>query len=80
MDGSMLDNLCDYHQAANMPDEPNENKSPFSRLARSRLQWGVVQMPSEWHRKLGHEEFVGRLRFGVQEDNVQPPVPGYLYA
>ena len=39
-----------------------------------------MKMPQNWHDGLGHGEFVGHLGFGVQEDDVQSPVPGHSYA
>ncbi|KAI1140191.1 hypothetical protein F5Y05DRAFT_403222 [Hypoxylon sp. FL0543] len=54
---------------------------PFTRLARSKIRWGVVTMPPEWHAEYDSEAGpVGHLSFGVEEDDVRPPEPGELYA
>ncbi|KAI0388611.1 hypothetical protein F5Y17DRAFT_452151 [Xylariaceae sp. FL0594] len=58
-----------------------EKESIFSKLTQSKLRWGVVQMPPEWYeeyRDKGHD--VGHLSFGVEEDEVRPPVEGEFYA
>ncbi|KAI1779055.1 hypothetical protein F4818DRAFT_238026 [Hypoxylon cercidicola] len=49
----------------------------FRNLARSKIRWGVVHMPPEWYAEHGIFE---HLSFGAEEDNVQAPVPGRLYA
>ncbi|KAI0848380.1 hypothetical protein F5Y00DRAFT_270122 [Daldinia vernicosa] len=58
----------------------NDERSGFRNLARSRIRWGVVQMPPEWYAEYEHEGAVEHLSFGVEEDDVQPPVAGHLYA
>ncbi|KAI0012703.1 hypothetical protein F4779DRAFT_625800 [Xylariaceae sp. FL0662B] len=59
----------------------DERSLLFGNLARSKVRWGVVLMPPEWHSEYDHEGgVVEHLSFGVQEDDVQPPVPGRLYA
>ncbi|KAI1088679.1 hypothetical protein F5B19DRAFT_505454 [Rostrohypoxylon terebratum] len=66
----------------NTNDETNDkHRSPFTKLARSKIRWGVVEMPPEWHAEYDHE--AGRtehLSFGVEEDDVRPPEPGEFYA
>ncbi|TRX96986.1 hypothetical protein FHL15_002292 [Xylaria flabelliformis] len=52
----------------------------FRKLAQSKLRWGVVEMPPEWYTKFGHHSSVVHLSFGVDEDNVSPPVEGKYYA
>ncbi|KAI1360601.1 hypothetical protein F5Y08DRAFT_348662 [Xylaria arbuscula] len=49
------------------------------RIARSRVRWGVVEMPPEWYRILLRDEQVGHLSFGVEKDEVVPPEPGRWY-
>ncbi|KAI0896657.1 hypothetical protein F4806DRAFT_508490 [Annulohypoxylon nitens] len=59
----------------------DEQNSPFTKLARSKIRWGVVKMPPEWHAE--HDNEAGRvehLSFGVEEDDVRPPEPGECYA
>ncbi|KAI0856680.1 hypothetical protein F4860DRAFT_492388 [Xylaria cubensis] len=59
----------------------NEHEpSLFRKLAQSKLRWGVIEMPPEWYTKFGHHSSVGHLSFGVNEDNVSPPVEGKYYA
>ncbi|KAI5860053.1 hypothetical protein GGS23DRAFT_607060 [Durotheca rogersii] len=61
--------------------ENTSDNSPFSSLAQSKIRWGVVQMPPEWHAWYGDENrAIGHLGFGVEEDDVPPPVDGRLYA
>ncbi|KAG4220163.1 hypothetical protein PC116_g31358 [Phytophthora cactorum] len=56
-------------------------KSQFTKLARSKIRWGVVKMPPEWHAKYDNDDApVEHLSFGVEEDEVTPPEPGRLYA
>ncbi|KAI2625580.1 hypothetical protein GGR54DRAFT_629151 [Hypoxylon sp. NC1633] len=58
-----------------------QHNSPFTKLARSRIRWGVVRMPPEWHAEYDHEDGpVEHLGFGVEDDGVEPPVPGRWYA
>ncbi|KAI1778678.1 hypothetical protein F4818DRAFT_306948 [Hypoxylon cercidicola] len=55
--------------------------SPFRKLARSKMRWGVVAMPPEWHAEHDNEYgVVEHLSFGVQEDDVKPPESGQYYA
>ncbi|KAI1746565.1 hypothetical protein F4782DRAFT_524082 [Xylaria castorea] len=54
--------------------------SLFKKLAQSKLRWGVVEMPPEWYTEFGHHSSVGHLSFGVEEDNVSPPIEGQFYA
>lgn len=58
----------------------SEEWSLFRKLARSKIRWGVVQMPPEWYTDFDHESFIEHLSFGVEEDNVQSPVSGRMYA
>ncbi|KAJ3572481.1 hypothetical protein NPX13_g5035 [Xylaria arbuscula] len=51
----------------------------LGRIARSRVRWGVVEMPPEWYRILLRDEQVGHLSFGVEKDEVVPPEPGRWY-
>lgn len=60
-------------------DCPGE-RGIFWKLARSKLRWGVIQMPPEWYAEFEDEGGVEHLGFGVEEDNVQAPVPGRKYA
>ncbi|KAK6950743.1 hypothetical protein Daesc_007268 [Daldinia eschscholtzii] len=56
-------------------------KSQFTKLARSKIRWGVVKMPPEWHAEYDNDDApVEHLSFGVEEDEVTPPEPGRLYA
>ncbi|KAI3336909.1 hypothetical protein HD806DRAFT_475133 [Xylariaceae sp. AK1471] len=57
-----------------------QEPSLFKKLAQSKLRWGVVEMPPEWYTKFGHHSSVGHLSFGVEEDNVSPPIEGQSYA
>ncbi|KAK5651838.1 hypothetical protein OQA88_11607 [Cercophora sp. LCS_1] len=50
-----------------------------SRLAESRVRWGVVRMPDGFYDGMGSEGEVAHLSFGVREDGVQPPVKGKCY-
>ncbi|KAI0172693.1 hypothetical protein GGR52DRAFT_580403 [Hypoxylon sp. FL1284] len=53
----------------------------FWKLARSKICWGIVEMPPEWYGEYEREGLlVEHLSFGAEEDNVQRPVPGRLYA
>ncbi|XXH04287.1 hypothetical protein Hte_010701 [Hypoxylon texense] len=53
----------------------------FTKLARSKIRWGVVPMPPEWHAEYDNEDgAVEHLSFGVEEDDVKPPEPGRHYA
>ncbi|GAP91838.2 hypothetical protein SAMD00023353_6700100 [Rosellinia necatrix] len=54
--------------------------SLFKTLAQSKIKWGVVKMSPEWYDEFGHRSSVGHLSFGVEEDDVTPPVEGRLYA
>ncbi|XDG04085.1 hypothetical protein ABKA04_003700 [Annulohypoxylon sp. FPYF3050] len=59
----------------------DEHNNPFTKLVRSKIRWGVVKMPPEWHAEHDNESGrFGHLSFGVEEDNVQPPEPGGYYA
>ncbi|KAI0880270.1 uncharacterized protein GGS22DRAFT_87675 [Annulohypoxylon maeteangense] len=58
-----------------------QQNGPFTKLARSKLRWGIVKMPPEWHVENDNEAGrVEHLSFGVKEDDVQPPEPGECYA
>ncbi|KAK9420702.1 hypothetical protein SUNI508_00793 [Seiridium unicorne] len=51
----------------------------FVHVSRSKLRWGVVKMPAGFYAQfqgLGQYE---HLSFGVEEDAVEPPVPGKYY-
>ncbi|KAI1817515.1 hypothetical protein GGS20DRAFT_582442 [Poronia punctata] len=81
--------LTPYHSQSELTyvgidgdDDDNDNeKSMFSKLAQSKLRWGVVPMSSEWYEENKFEgRPVGHLSFGVEEDNVSPPIEGELYA
>ncbi|KAK7745099.1 hypothetical protein SLS62_009963 [Diatrype stigma] len=54
----------------------------FGNVARRRIRWGVVRMPQDWYDQFDreHERPVEHLGFGVEEDNVAPPIPGRWYA
>ncbi|KAI0180072.1 hypothetical protein GGR52DRAFT_578517 [Hypoxylon sp. FL1284] len=59
----------------------DDERSLFKKLARSKLRWGVIQMPPEWYAEYDeHEAMVEHLGFGVEEDNVQSPVLERTYA
>lgn len=60
-------------------DDLDSRESTFSRLSRSKLRWGVVQMPNGWY-KWNRDISVEHLSFGVEEDGVLPPAPGSWYA
>ncbi|KAI3317298.1 hypothetical protein HD806DRAFT_527196 [Xylariaceae sp. AK1471] len=66
----------------NLEDDSLDNNDPglFGILAQSKLRWGVVEMPPEWYTENGYDGSVGHLSFGVEEDNVSPPINGHLYA
>ncbi|KAI1139810.1 hypothetical protein F5Y05DRAFT_380161 [Hypoxylon sp. FL0543] len=54
--------------------EDGGEQSSFQNLARSKVRWGIVQMPPEWYAEYAHEGVVvEHLSFGVREDNVRPP-------
>ncbi|KAI0847467.1 hypothetical protein F5Y00DRAFT_271216 [Daldinia vernicosa] len=58
-----------------------QQNSQFTKLARSKIRWGVVEMPPEWHAEYDNDDgTVGHLSFGVEEDDVTAPEPGRLYA
>jgi hypothetical protein len=62
-------------------DFDKKKKSMFSKLAQSKLRWGVVEMPPEWYEEYRFEDHpVGHLSFGVEDDDVYPPIEGDLYA
>lgn len=62
-------------------DEMDGESSSFKKLARSKIRWGVVKMPPEWHAEWDNEDdVVEHLSFGVEEDDVESPEPGRLYA
>jgi len=74
-----------YHQSEidiYISDQKKEKKQTmFSKLAQSKLRWGVVKMPPEWYEEYRFEGHpVGHLSFGVEEDDVYPPIEGDLYA
>ncbi|KAK7908398.1 hypothetical protein PG985_015701 [Apiospora marii] len=61
----------------------------FEQLSRSRIRWGVIEMPPEWYEEQQNynitrpgrsPEPVGHLGFGVEEDGVKPPIRGHWYA
>ncbi|OTA69970.1 hypothetical protein K449DRAFT_360814 [Hypoxylon sp. EC38] len=59
----------------------DQQGSPYTKLVRSKIRWGVVKMPPEWHAEYDNEAGpVGHLSFGVEEDDVQSPELGELYA
>ncbi|KAI6080358.1 hypothetical protein F4821DRAFT_265978 [Hypoxylon rubiginosum] len=68
------------YQSQEDKNDHADDLGPSRKLARSKLRWGVVQMPPEWHAEYQHEGVVEHLSFGVKDDNVQAPVPGRLYA
>ncbi|KAF3057951.1 hypothetical protein GL218_05318 [Daldinia childiae] len=58
-----------------------QQNSQFTKLARSKIRWGAVEMPPEWYAEYDNEDAtVGHLSFGVEEDDVTPPEPGRMYA
>ncbi|KAI1390078.1 uncharacterized protein F4822DRAFT_223520 [Hypoxylon trugodes] len=62
-------------------EEEELGRSQFTKLARSKIRWGIVKMPPEWHAEYDNDAGpVEHLSFGVEEDDVQPPEVGDLYA
>ncbi|KAI2467389.1 hypothetical protein F4781DRAFT_423354 [Annulohypoxylon bovei var. microspora] len=62
-------------------EKADEQGGPFTKLARSKIRWGVVKMPPEWHAEYDNEAgTVEHLSFGVEKDGVQPPEVGGCYA
>ncbi|KAI0099440.1 hypothetical protein F4814DRAFT_442966 [Daldinia grandis] len=58
-----------------------QQNSQFTKLARSKVRWGVVKMASVWHAEYDNDDAtVQHLSFGVEEDEVTTPEPGHLYA
>ncbi|KAI0454720.1 hypothetical protein F5B21DRAFT_473937 [Xylaria acuta] len=61
-------------------EDDDDARSPFERLAQSRLRWGVISMPAEWYNEYNHDGPLEHLGFGIKEDNPKDPVPGHMYA
>ncbi|KAI1204960.1 uncharacterized protein F4807DRAFT_301545 [Annulohypoxylon truncatum] len=61
--------------------DDEQHNGPFTKLSRSKIRWGIVKMPPEWHAENDNEAGrVEHLSFGVEDDDVQPPEPGECYA
>ncbi|KAK3315700.1 hypothetical protein B0H66DRAFT_559574 [Apodospora peruviana] len=62
-------------------EESRKSLAVFERLAQRKIKWGVVDMPKEYFDGVHMDECgeVGHLSFGVEEDDVQPPVDGRWY-
>ncbi|KAI0436193.1 hypothetical protein F4803DRAFT_543152 [Xylaria telfairii] len=73
--------LADYSTESRAGNNINftNNLDVLGKIARSRIRWGVVEMPSEWYKIILRDEEVGHLSFGVKEDEVLPPEPGRWY-
>jgi hypothetical protein len=56
-----------------------DNTGVLGRIARSKVRWGVVTMPAEWHLAFTQNQEVQHLSFGVEEDEVSPSEPGRWY-
>ncbi|KAI0965357.1 hypothetical protein F4678DRAFT_476639 [Xylaria arbuscula] len=55
--------------------------SPLRRLARSKVRWGVIEMPAEWYSEYDDiDGVVEHLGFGAEEDEPSDPIPGHMYA
>ncbi|KAI0868376.1 hypothetical protein GGS24DRAFT_513528 [Hypoxylon argillaceum] len=52
----------------------------LGRIARSKIRWGVVQMPPDWYQAFTQDDETGHLSFGVEKDGVSPPEHGRWYA
>ncbi|KAI1370773.1 hypothetical protein F4677DRAFT_457612 [Hypoxylon crocopeplum] len=62
-------------------EEQQQRSGPFTKLARSKIRWGVVEMPPEWHSEYDNEDgVVEHLSFGVEDDEVESPEQGRCYA
>ncbi|KAI0193909.1 hypothetical protein F4808DRAFT_475205 [Astrocystis sublimbata] len=61
-------------------DDDSDTDTPLRRLAQSKIRWGVISMPPEWHDEYDHAHSIEHLGFGVEEDNPGDPIPGHMYA
>ncbi|KAI0410837.1 hypothetical protein F5X98DRAFT_384830 [Xylaria grammica] len=61
-------------------DDDDNAQGVLRKLTQSRLRWGVISMPDEWHDEYGHDGPVEHLGFGVREDQPKSPVLGHMYA
>ncbi|RWA10081.1 hypothetical protein EKO27_g5043 [Xylaria grammica] len=61
-------------------DDDDNAQGLLRKLTQSRLRWGVISMPDEWHDEYGHDGPVEHLGFGVREDQPKSPVLGHMYA
>ncbi|KAL1855006.1 hypothetical protein Plec18170_004418 [Paecilomyces lecythidis] len=69
-------------QEHDQPDPKNQDLV-LSKLAESKLKWGVVTMPPEFYEEFKEDmevDTVEHLSFGVKEDDVQKPIYGKWYA
>ncbi|KAK6087656.1 hypothetical protein SCUP234_01295 [Seiridium cupressi] len=51
----------------------------FVHMSRSKLRWGIVKMPARFYAQFQGLGLYEHLSFGVEEDAVEPPVPGKYY-
>jgi hypothetical protein len=59
--------------------DPKEER--LSKIAQSRLRWGVVEMPPEWGSQYnGRYNQVGHISFGTTKDGVRDPMHGHWCA
>lgn len=69
-------------QEHDQPDRKNQDLV-LSKLAESKLKWGVVTMPAEFYEEFKEDmevDTVEHLSFGVKEDDVRKPIYGKWYA
>jgi hypothetical protein len=58
----------------------NESMMKRKRISQSRLQWGVVEMPTNWHEI--YKDFkntVGHMSFGTVQNDIYKPIEGRYY-
>ncbi|KAM0816085.1 hypothetical protein AB5N19_01886 [Seiridium cardinale] len=51
----------------------------FVHMSRSKLRWGIVKMPAGFYAQFQGLSLYEHLSFGVEEEAVEPPVPGRYY-
>ncbi|ETS82215.1 hypothetical protein PFICI_07217 [Pestalotiopsis fici W106-1] len=61
-------------------ESPMTKEDVYEQIARSKVRWGVVTMPPEFYAEYEQEQSYGHLSFGVEEDEVTPPVDKVKYA
>ncbi|KAK0704872.1 hypothetical protein B0H67DRAFT_557589 [Lasiosphaeris hirsuta] len=65
------------------PLDPLDGLEARLELSQGKLRWGVVRMAEEWYGRFGgdfHDEGVGHLALGSEEQWVHEPRPGWYYA